>query len=124
MKTQSKVAIVIIIASVMVLGLFLHVASLDENDWIGIKQHTYPPTVHVTRDDQDTIWIRWYGGWDNQFIDHIQVCTSVGPCQKYVKPQPGHYITIPMAGDAPVDVEVYGWDLAGRYYHMISNVTV
>lgn len=120
---QTKVAIGIILTSVLVLSLVLYLTTLDENDWIGIKQNQHPPTVAITREGS-TVMIRWYGGWDQQFIDHVRVCTSLGPCRDYAKPKPGYYITIPVLGDDDVQVEVFGYDLAGQFYRPIANVTV
>jgi hypothetical protein len=122
MDLQKKVLICVALTAVVVLGLVFHLASLTENDWIGIKQVTHPPTVEIMRSNH-TIMIRWYGGWDQQFIDHVRVCTSIAPCKKYVKPEPGRYIAITTL-EENVTVEVSGWDLAGQYYHPIATATV
>jgi len=119
-KTQTKIAVVFLLTSVAVLGAVVYLSSLDENDWITVRQGTHPPTVSVARDGPD-IRIRWYGGWDSQFIDHLQVCTAPDRCQPYPKPDPGEYIICPDVPDGTT-ITVSGWDLAGRYYHLIAEV--
>ena len=121
-SNQTKIAVVFLLTSVAFLGLFLFLANMDENDWINVKQGTHPPTVSLERVGPDVL-IRWYGGWDESFIDHIRVCTEPGRCQLYPKPAPGEYLTCP---DVPVGsvVEVSGWDVAGKYYHLIAEVDV
>jgi hypothetical protein len=118
---QTKVAIGILLTSGIALGGLIYLISLDENDWIRINQHTHPPTVEIAREGPD-VWIRWYGGWDESFIDHMQICTQPGSCIVYPKPEPGGYIIIQASEESQIIVS--GWDVAGHYYHPIANVTI
>lgn len=122
MSFQTKCAIAFIIASVAFLCIVLVVASWDENTWIGIKQDQHPPTLSITRNGT-AVWIRWYGGWDNTFIDHIRVCTPMDGCREYVKPRPGYYITYPLVPEN-TSIEVYGWDEAVKEYRPIASERV
>lgn len=122
-SVQTKLAIGFILTSIAILGLVVYLASLNENEWIDIEQSTHPPTVSIVREGQ-MIMIRWYGGWDESFIDHIQICSSITPCKKYVKPYPGGYIYIPVLTPENVSVQVSGWDLAVQSYRPIANVSV
>ena len=112
-----------IISFVLVAGTF-YVATWSETQRLEAIEKTHPPTVNITRDG-DSVWIRWYGGWDSEFIDHVRVtCDQCWPVyQDYEKPRPGNYIHYAFV-QPNVTLTVLGWDKAVQSYRQIASTTI
>jgi len=97
-------------------------ASFSDNDWIGSQTPNHPTSVNITRDGQD-VWIRWYGGWGDSFVDHVMVKSSVFPQKEYVKPKPGYYIHYPLV-PPNTTFEVYVFAKDCQSYQLLQKVTI
>lgn len=102
----------------------VYLLTFDTNDWIVAVEPNHPPSVNITREG-DGIRIRWYGGWDSTFIDHIKVTCNKCPRpeMKYVKPRPGYYIYYPLV-PPNATITVFGWAKDSQSYNRITNATV
>lgn len=108
----------------LVIGSTLYLASLSETDWIFIQTSNHPPSVNISRAGND-VYIRWYGGWTDSFIDHVKVTCSgcPRPEQKFVSPKPGMYIHLPFVSPNST-VTVFVYDRAVQDYHRIASVQI
>lgn len=112
------------IVGITIIAGTLYLASLSETDWIFIQTANHPPVVNISRDGYG-VYIRWYGGWSDSFIDHVKVtCTGCPkPEQKYVSPKPGMYIHTPFVSPNST-VMVFVYDRAVQDYHRIASVKI
>jgi len=102
----------------------VYLTSLSEADWIFIQTSNHPPSVNISRAGND-VYIRWYGGWTDSFIDHVKVTCSgcPRPEQKFVSPKPGMYIHLPFVSPNST-VTVFVYDRAVQDYHRIASVQI
>jgi len=112
-----------ILSFILVAGA-VYVSSWNENQRLAAIESNHPPVVNITREG-DGVRIRWYGGWDTSFIDHIRVtCKNTTPIYKdYVKPKPGHYIYYPFVPPNST-ITVLAYDKAVQSYREITNTTI
>lgn len=102
----------------------VYIAGWNENQRLAAIESNHPPSVNITREG-DGVRIRWYGGWDTSFIDHIRVtCPDTFPPYKdYVKPKPGYYIYYPFV-PPNATITVLAYDKAVHDYREITSTTI
>jgi hypothetical protein len=107
-----------ILISILAICVVFYVAGIREEQWIDVQQPNHPPVVEITRMNE-SVKIKYYGGWTQSFIDHLMVKSSAFP-QRLYQAKPGGVITYPLCPENTT-FEVYAFDKATQYYQKIGS---
>lgn len=113
--------LIILLISILTICFVFYIVGIQEEQWIDVNQPNHPPIVEMLRKN-NTVQIKYYGGWTQSFIDHLMVKSSVYPLKLY-QAKPGGVITYPLCPENTT-FEVYAYDKATQYYQRIGSATV
>jgi hypothetical protein len=119
---MNKYLIFIGICLIVIAGV-VYVSGLPAERWIDINQPNHPPIVEIVRQaNNESVKIKYFGGWTQSFIDHLMVKSDTFPEKRY-EAIPGGVITYPLCPDN-TSFEVYVYDRATQHYHLIGSSRV
>ena len=106
-----------LVLPLLAIPILTYLGTLSESQWIDATQQTHFIYMEVTKYNDTTYKLKWYGGMDSEFVRDIKVENKTSILAQGWKPKIGDVCFV----NTPEQPSVSGYDLSVHSYRLISH---